>query len=128
MALLKRGVSKRMSEVRELILGQAMEYAGAIGTMLFDQMANNNKKTEEVFGRALNQTEWEVMRIDDKVNKMEIRLQEAEETIGMLVANIWGKVHTIDMLEQMINRIEDRFNAVLALGVRGYITSGYIVI
>ena len=49
MALLKRGASKRMGEARKLILGQAMEYARAVGTMVFNQMVDNNNKTEEVF-------------------------------------------------------------------------------
>jgi len=102
-ALLRRSVGKeRNKESRKPILGHAMEYAGAVSTMVYNQMADNNKKMEVVFGKVMNRIKQEVTR----VNEMEVRLQEAEEAIATLVTGIHKKAHTIDLLEQTIKRIE----------------------
>jgi len=51
-ALLRRGVSKRVDveDKRIPVLHQAMEYAGAVGTMLLDEVAYVNGQTLGVRG------------------------------------------------------------------------------
>ena len=65
-ALLRRGVSKRVDveDERILVLKQAMEYAGAVGTMLLDEVAYVNGQTASGMGRAMNRIEWEVEQVD----------------------------------------------------------------
>ena len=50
--LLKRGVSKRrdIEDEDRPILTQAMEYAGAVGTMLMDKLAHVHERVEEGIG------------------------------------------------------------------------------
>jgi len=68
-ALLQRGVSKRVDveDERIPVLKQAMEYAGAVGMILLDEVAYVNGQTSSGMGRAMNGIEREVERVDKVV-------------------------------------------------------------
>jgi len=55
-ALLRRGVTTKVDieDKRRLILQQAMEYTGAVGTMVMDELAYVHERTETGMGMAMN--------------------------------------------------------------------------
>ena len=55
-ALLRRGVTKKVDpeDERVPVLQQAMEYAGAVGTMVMDELAYVHDRTEAGMGTAMN--------------------------------------------------------------------------
>ena len=80
---------------------QAMEYTGAVGTMLLDEVTYVNGQTESGMGRAMNGIEQEVERVDEAV---------VEHTT--LIAEVQRKDHEIDRLRELVDEL---LNRVLAL-------------
>ena len=107
-----------VEESQEPILEQSMEYMGAVGTMLLDELACIVEGTERGLGTTINDMERQVMRVDDQMTEQYedvwVCLQEAEETIDMLVVNIWRKTHEIDVLERLYDQMEDIVNVHMA--------------
>ena len=62
-------MSKRVNveDERVPILKQLMEYVGAVGTMLLDEIAYVNGRTKSGMGRAMNGIEREVDQVDEVV-------------------------------------------------------------
>ena len=122
-ALLHQGVSKRVDveDERIPVLHQAMEYAGAVGTMLLDEVAYVNGQTQSGMGRAMNGIEWEVKCVDEAVVEHTMLVAEAQGDIETLIADARRKTEQIDRLQRLVDEL-------LTLGARGYIFSGYIVI
>jgi len=58
-------------------LQQALEYAGAVGTMLLDEVAYVNGQTESGMGWAMNGIEQEVERVDEVVVEHATLIAEA---------------------------------------------------
>jgi len=78
-ALLRQGVSKKVDveDERIPVLKQAMEYAGAVGTMVLDELAYVNGQTALGFGRGIVQVEREIERVDEAVVEHTTLIAEA---------------------------------------------------
>ena len=78
-ALLRRGVSKKVDveDERIPVLKQAMEYAGAVGTMVLDEVAYVNGQTASGLGQGMVQIEREVERVDEAVVEHTTLIAEA---------------------------------------------------
>jgi len=112
-ALLHRGVSKRFDVEDEHIsvLQQAMEYAGAVGTMLLNEVAYVNGQTESGMGRAMNRIEREVERVDEVVVEHTTLITEAQGDIEMLISEARRKDHKIDRLRELVDELLNRVTA-----------------
>ena len=55
-ALLRRGITTKVDaeDERVLVLQQVMEYTGAVGTMVMDELAYIHERTETGLGIAMN--------------------------------------------------------------------------
>jgi len=111
--LLCRGVSKRVDpeDERVPILQQAMEYVGAVGTMLLDKVAYVNGQTESGMGRAMNRIEREVERVDEAVVEHTTLITEVQGDIETLIAKARRKDHEIDRLRELVNELLNRVTA-----------------
>ena len=112
-ALLHRGVSKRfdVEDERIPVLQQAMEYAGAVGTMLLNEVAYVNGQTESGMGRAMNRIEREVERVDEVVVEHTTLITEAQGDIEMLISEARRKDHKIDRLRELVDELLNRVTA-----------------
>ena len=106
-ALLQRGVSKRVDveDERVPVLKQAMEYAGAVGTMLLDEVAYINRQTASGLGRGMMEIEREVEQVDEAVVEHTTLVAEAQGDIETLIADTRRKTATIDRLERLVNEL-----------------------
>ena len=109
-ALLRRGVSKRVDveDERNPVLHQLMEYAGAVGTMLLDEIAYVNRCTESGMGMAMNGIEWEVDQVDEAVIEHTTLVAEAQGDIETLIADARRKTEQIDRLQGLVNELLTR--------------------
>jgi len=109
-ALLCQGVSKRVDpeDERVPILQQAMEYAGAVGTMLLDEVAYVNGQTEPGMGRAMTGIEREVERVDEAVVEHTTLIAEVQGDIETLIADARRKLEQIDRLQTLVNELLTR--------------------
>ena len=70
-ALLNRGVTTKVNaeDERVPVLQQAMEYTGAVGTMVMDELAFVHERMETGLGMAMTGIEREVTRVEDTGGK-----------------------------------------------------------
>ena len=108
--LLQRGVSKHVDveDERIPVLKQSMEYAGAVGTMLLDEIIYVNGQTESDMGRAMNGIEWEVEQVDEAVVEHTTLVAEVQGDIEMLIADAWRKSDQIDRLQRLVDELLTR--------------------
>jgi len=63
-----------------------MEYAGAVGTMVMDEVAYVHERTEAGMGTAMNGIEREVTRVEDRVSEHETLIEEIQGDVTNLIA------------------------------------------
>jgi len=99
-ALLRRGVTKKvdMEDERVPVLQQAMEYAGAVGTMVMDELVYVHERTETGMGTAMNGIEREVTRVEDQVSEHETLIEEVQGDVTNLIAGARMSVNIEDTL------------------------------
>jgi len=99
-ALLRRGVMKKVDveDERVPVLQQAMEYAGAVGTMVMDEVAYVHERTEAGMGTAMNGIEREVTRVEDRVSEHETLIEEVQGDVTNLIAGARTSVNIEDVL------------------------------
>jgi len=99
-ALLRRGVTTKVDveDERAPVLQQAMEYAGAVGAMVMDEVAYVHEQTEAGMGTAMNGIEREVTRVEDRVSEHETLLEEVQGDVTNLIAGARTSAHVEDAL------------------------------
>jgi len=99
-ALLRCGVTTKVDAEDERIpvLQQAMEYTGAVGTMVMDELAYVHEQTEASMGRAMNGIEQEVTRVEDRVSEHETLIEEVQGDVGNLIAGAQTSANIEDAL------------------------------
>jgi len=103
-ALLRRGITTKVDaeDERIPILQQAMEYTGAVGTMVMDKLAYVHERTETGLGMAMNGIEREVMRVDEAVVEHTTLIAEAQGDIENLIARDRGRLNIEDALRMEV--------------------------
>jgi len=123
-ALLSRGVTTKVDAEDEQVpvLQQAMEYSGAIGTMVMDELAYVHEQTETGLRMAMNGIEREVTRVEDRVEEHETLIEEVQGDVGNLIAGartsaniedaLWVEVtglrHLVSQLMRRVTALEGR--------------------
>jgi len=123
-ALLCRGVTMKvdMEDERIPVLQQAMEYMGAVGTMVMDELAYIHERGETGMGMAMNGIEREVMRVEDRVSEHETLIEEVQGDVGNLIAGartsaniedalrieVTGLRHLVSQLLRRVTALEGR--------------------
>jgi len=123
-ALLRRGVTTKVDaeDEREPVLQKAMEYAGAVGTMVMDELAYVHERTEVGMGTAMNGIEREVTRVEDWVSEHETLIEEVQGDITNLIAGartsaniedalrieVTGLRHLVSQLLRRVTALEGR--------------------
>jgi len=99
-ALLRRGVTKKVDveDERVPVLQQAMEYAGAVGTMVMDEVVYVHERTEAGMGTAMNGIEREVTRVEDRVEEHETLIEEVQGDVTNLIAGARTSANIEDAL------------------------------
>jgi len=99
-ALLRRGVTKKVDveDERVPVLHQAMEYAGAVGTMVMDELAYVHERTEVGMGTVMNGVKREMTRVEDRVSEHETLIEEVQGDVGNLIAGAWTSANIEDAL------------------------------
>jgi len=99
-ALLSRGVTTKVDieDERVPVLQQAMEYSGAIGAMVMDELAYIHERTETGLGMAMNGIEREVTRVEDRVSEHETLIEEVQGDVGNLIAGARTSANIEDAL------------------------------
>jgi len=99
-ALLNRGVTTKVNAEDEKVpvLQQAMEYAGAVGTMVMDELAFVHERTEMGLGQAMNGIEREVTRVEDRVSEHETLIEEIQGDVTNLIAGARTSANIEDAL------------------------------
>jgi len=85
-----------------------MEYTGAVGTMLLDEVAYVNGQTMTGMGNAMNGIEWEVERVDEAVVEHTTLVAEAQGDIETLIADARRKSEQIDRLQLLVDELLTR--------------------
>jgi len=100
-ALLHRGITKNVDveDERIPVLQQAMEYTGAVGTMVMDELAYVHERTETGLGMAMNGIEWEVTRVEETVNEHSTLIEEVQGDVGNLIAGARTSANIKDALQ-----------------------------
>ena len=96
-------------EEADLLLETAMEYAGAVGVVVFNESCRLRDLTEDQVGRNQFAMDVAVDRLDEKDKELEGRADEASERMTML--------------EGWIRDMEEGYQALLALG-RDQVSTG----
>jgi len=119
-ALLRCGVTTKvdMEDERIPVLQQAMEYVGAVGTMVMDELAYVHERGETGMGMAMNGIEREVTRVEDRVSEHKTLIEEVQGDVTNLIAGARMSANIEDAL-----RIEVTG---LPLGAEGVIPSRQI--
>jgi len=123
-ALLRRGVTTKVDteDERVPVLQQAMEYAGAVGTMVMDELAYVHENTERGMGTAMNGIEREVTRVEDRVSEHETLIEEVQGDVTNLIAGarmsaniedalrieVTGLRHLVSQLLRRVTALEGR--------------------
>jgi len=123
-ALLRRGVTKKVDveDERIPVLQQAMEYTGAVGTMVMDELAYVHERTEAGMGTAMNGIEREVTRVEDRVSEHETLIEEVQGDVTNLIAGartsaniedalrieVTGLRHLVSQLLRRVTALEGR--------------------
>jgi len=99
-ALLRRGVTTKVDteDERVPVLQQAMEYAGAVETMVMDELAYVHENTEQGMGTAMNGIEREVTRVEDRVSEHETLIEEVQGDVTNLIAGARTSANIEDAL------------------------------
>ena len=99
-ALLCRGVTTKIDTEDESrpVLQQAMEYAGAVGTMVMDELAFVHKRSETGLGMAMTGIEREVMRVEDRVSEHKTLIEEVQGDVSNLIAGARTSANIEDAL------------------------------
>jgi len=100
-ALLCRGITTKVDAEDERIpvLQQAMEYTGAVGTMVMDELAYVHEQTETSLGMAMNGIEWEATRVEEKVDEHSTLIEEIQGDVGNLIAGARTSANIEDALQ-----------------------------
>jgi len=123
-ALLRRGVTTKVDveDERIPVLQQAMEYSGAVGMMVMDELAYVHERTEAGMGTAMNGIEREVTRVEDRVSEHETLIEEVQGDVGNLIAGartsaniedalrieVTGLRHLVSQLLRRVTALEGR--------------------
>jgi len=123
-ALLRRGVTKKvdMEDERVPVLQQAMEYTGAVGMMVMDELAYVHERTEAGMGMAMNGIKREVTRVEDRVSEHETLIEEVQGDMTNLIASartsaniedalrieVTGLRHLVSQLLRRVTALEGR--------------------
>jgi len=123
-ALLRRGVTKKVDveDERVPVLQQAMEYAGAVGTMVMDKVAYVHERMETGMGQVMNGIEREVTRVEDRVSEHETLIEEVQGDVTNLIAGartsaniedalrieVTGLHHLVSQLLRRVTALEGR--------------------
>jgi len=75
-----------------------MEYAGAVGTMVMDELAYVHERTETGLGMAMNGMEREAMRVEEKVDEHLTLIEEIQGDVGNLIAGTRTSANIEDAL------------------------------
>ena len=103
-AAFQRGIARRNigEEEADPLLETAMEYAGAVGVVVFDESCRLRDLTEDQVGRNQFAMDVAVDRLDEKDEELEGRANEVLEHMTML--------------EGQVGDMEEGYQALLALG------------
>jgi len=123
-SVLSRGVTTKVDAEDEQVpvLQQAMEYSGAIGAMVMDELAYVHERTETGLGMAMNGIEREVTRVEDRVSEHETLIEEVQGDVGNLIAGaqtsaniedalrieVTGLRHLVSQLMHQVTALEGR--------------------
>jgi len=123
-ALLRCGVTTKVDaeDERVPVLQQAMEYTGAVGTMVMDELAYVHERTETGMGMAMNGIKWEVTRVEDRVSEHETLIEEVQGDVTNLIAGartsaniedalrieVTGLRHLVSQLLRRVTALEGR--------------------
>jgi len=123
-ALLNRGVTTKVDveDERVPVLQQAMEYTGAVGTMVMDELAFVHERTETGLGQAMTGIEREVTRVEDRVSEHETLIEEVQGDVSNLIASartsaniedalrikVTGLRHLVSQLLRRVTALEGR--------------------
>ena len=75
-----------------------MEYTGAVGTMVMDELAYVHERTETGLGMAMNGIEREATRVEETVNEHLTLIEEVQGDVGNLIAGACTSVNIEDAL------------------------------
>ena len=123
-ALLNRGITTKVDAEDEKVpvLQQAMEYTGAVGTMVMDELAYVHERTETGLGMAMTGIEREVTRVEDRVSEHETLIEEVQGDVTNLIAGartsaniedalrieVTGLRHLVSQLLRRVTALEGR--------------------
>jgi len=123
-ALLNRGITTKVDAEDEKVpvLQQAMEYTGAVGTMVMDELAFVHERTETGLGMAMTGIEREVTRVEDRVSEHETLIEEVQGDVSNLIAGartsaniedalrieVTGLRHLVSQLLRRVTALEGR--------------------
>jgi len=123
-ALLHRGITTKVDAEDERIpvLQQAMEYTGAVGTMVMDKLAYVHERGETGMGVATTDIEREVTRVEDRVSEHETLIEEVQGDVTNLIAGarmsaniedalrieVTGLCHLVSQLLRRVTALEGR--------------------
>jgi len=79
-----------------------MEYSGAVGTMVMDELAYVHERTESGMGRAMNGIEREVARVDKAVVEHTTLIAEVQGDVENLIAGDRRRVNVKDALQTQV--------------------------
>jgi len=99
-ALLNRGITTKVDveDERIPVLKQAMEYTGAVGTMVMDELAFVHERTETGLGMVMTGIKREVTRVEDRVSEHETLIEEVQGDVGNLIAGARTSANIEDAL------------------------------
>jgi len=123
-ALLNRGITTKVDaeDKKVPVLQQAMEYTGAVGTMVMDELAFVHEQTETGLGMAMTGIEREVTRVEDRVSEHETLIEEVQGDVTNLIAGartsaniedalrieVTGLRHLVSQLLRRVTALEGR--------------------
>ena len=123
-ALLRHGITTKVDveDKRIPVLQQAMEYTGAMGTMVMDELAYVHERMETGLGMAMNRIEWEATRVEETVNEHSTLIEEVQGDVGNLIAGartsaniedalrieVTGLRHLVSQLMRRVTALEGR--------------------
>jgi len=123
-ALLNRGITTKVDAEDEKVpvLQQVMEYTGAVGAMVMDELVYVHERTETGLGQAMNSIEREVTRVEDRVSEHETLIEEIQGDVTNLIAGartsaniedalrieVTGLRHLVSQLLRRVTALEGR--------------------
>jgi len=123
-ALLNRGITTKVDAEDEKVpvLQQAMEYTGAVGAMVMNELAYVHERTETGLGMAMTGIEQEVTRVEDRVSEHETLIEEVQGDVTNLIAGartsaniedalrieVTGLRHLVSQLLRRVTALEGR--------------------